>query len=104
MNDPFSEVPRREGGLFTDALPRLTTTCCSWTVPAVYNAKMGGSDVGYSPQEHWDKTLMLTIRGQEAGDRGKQGPEQMVQIMQRAPENFILTHGRKLCRIKSRSA
>lgn len=46
MNDPFSEVPLREGGLFTDALPPLTTARCSWTVPAVYNAKMGGSDVG----------------------------------------------------------
>ena len=29
------------------------------------------------PEEHWDKTLMLTIRGREARDRGK-GPEQMV--------------------------
>lgn len=56
-----------------------------------YYAKVGGSPVGFCPEEHWDKTLMLTITGREAQGTEENGSEQMVLDMQRAPGNFILT-------------
>lgn len=95
MNDPFSEVLLREVVLITDRLLALLQVC-RWAIPAGLCGlrKVGGSEGGLQdgrgcPEEPWDKTLMLTITGQGARDRGK-GPEQMVLEMQRAPGNFIL--------------
>lgn len=70
----FSEVLLREEALVTDRLlallqvvggPSLLYISQSWRV-------RGGLQDGQGcPEEHWDKTLMLTITGQEARDRGK---------------------------------
>lgn len=70
----FSEVLLGEDVLITDRLlvllqvvdgPSLLYISQSWRV-------RGGLQDGQGcPEEHWDKTLMLTITGREARDRGK---------------------------------
>lgn len=71
--------------------------------------KVGGSEVGYEdgqgcPEEHWDKTLMLTITGHEARDRGEKGPEQNGPGNANNSRETSSLQMRRTCGIKSRSA
>ncbi len=109
MNDPFSEVLLREDVLITDKTPH-STTGCSWTIPAglCILRKVGGSEVGLRdgqgcPEEHWDKTLMLTITGQEARDRGKRTRTKWSWKCKELQGTSSLLM-RRVCGIKSRSA
>lgn len=80
MNDPFLRGASSWGCSHYWQTPH-STTGCSWTTPPLplglyILLKVGGSEVGLRdgqgcPEEHWDKTLMLRITGQEARDRGK---------------------------------
>lgn len=76
MDDPFSEVLLREDVLITDRLLTLLQVVLGPSpLDSVYYASWrvrGGLRDGQGcPEEHWDKTLMLTITDQEARDRGK---------------------------------
>ena len=76
MNEPFPEVLLREDVLITDRLLTLLPVVDGPSpLDSVYYAKLKGprwvTGVQGCPEEHWDKTLMLTITGREARDRGK---------------------------------
>lgn len=78
MNDPFSEALLREGGLISDRFATLLQTVVGSSL--LYNAKLGGSGVGYRMAETVQrstgkKTYNNRPRGQ--GQREKK-PEQMV--------------------------